>query len=43
MNIFEKVKMYFDKGIYKAIHVRKIVQAGKLTRTEYTLITGEEY
>ena len=43
MNIFEKVKKYYDMGFYKNVHIQKIVQAGKLTADEYKLITGEDY
>lgn len=39
MNWFEKVKRYYDRGIYNDEDVRIFVQTGKLTEEEYELIT----
>lgn len=43
MSIFEKIKYYYDKKIYKKSHIAAIVKAGKLTPEEYKEITGEDY
>ena len=43
MTNFNKIKRYYEKGIYKISHVRAFVKANKLTIEEFTLITGEIY
>ena len=47
--MFEKIKKYYDKGIYKDSHLKVLVEKGKnkgevvLTPEQYTEITGKEY
>jgi hypothetical protein len=43
MNIFDKIKKYYDKGLYTKEHLVALVQAGKLTIEEYTTISGEAF
>lgn len=43
MNWFEKVKRYYDRGIYNNEDVRIFVQTCKLTKEEYEIITGSKY
>ena len=40
---FEKIKQWYDKGIYKKTHVRIMVEKSKITAEEYKEITGEDY
>lgn len=40
---FDIVKRYYDKGIYTKADVKKFVEAGKITKAEYKLITGDTY
>lgn len=41
--MFEKVKRFFDMGLYTKAQVAQFVKKGKLTADEYQTITGEEY
>ncbi len=41
--MFEKVKKFYDEGIYKKSHVAAFVAKGKLTPEQYKLITGEDH
>ncbi len=41
--MFEKVKKYYDMGIYTKKHVADFVKKGKLTPAQYKEITGEDY
>ena len=41
--MFDKVKRFFDLGIYSKANVRQFVARGKLTAEEYRLITGDVY
>lgn len=43
MDWFEKVKRYFDKGIYVKEQVKIFVQTGKITSKQYKEITSENY
>ena len=43
MNWFEKVKRYYDKGMYTDEEVKVFVQTSKITKEEYTIITGKNY
>jgi hypothetical protein len=43
MSVFERVKKYYDKGIYDKDHLIALVQAGKLTTDEYNMIAGESF
>ncbi len=40
---FEKVKNYYDKGLWDKTRVRNAVVKGWITEEEYTIITGEDY
>lgn len=40
---FEKVKSYYDSGLWNKTRVRNAVVKGWITSEEYLLITGEEY
>lgn len=40
---FEKVKRYFDSGLWNKVMVRNAVKKGWITAEEYQLITGEPY
>lgn len=41
--MFEKVKKFYDLGLYTKAQVAKFVEKGKLTRSQYQEITGEVY
>lgn len=41
--MFEKVKHFYDIGLYSKAQVAEFVRRGKLTPAEYEAITGEEY
>lgn len=43
MNWFEKIKRYYDKGLYTIDQVKVFVQVGKITEEEFRMITGEDY
>ena len=40
---YEKVKNYYDKGLWKISRVREAVVKGWITEKEFKEITGEEY
>jgi len=40
---FEKIKNYYDKGLWTKDMVRNAVVKGKITEAQYKLITGEDY
>ena len=40
---FDKVKMYYDRGVWTIDMVRNAVVKGWITEEEFTEITGEEY
>ena len=40
---FEKVKSYYDKGLWGMTAVRNAVEKRWITAEEYTEITGEPY
>lgn len=40
---FEKVKYYYDNGLWNLDRVRKAVVKGWITEEEYAEITGENY
>ena len=40
---FEKVKSYYDNGLWDKTRVRNAVTKGWITPEEYSLITNEEY
>ena len=41
--MFEKIKYYYDNGLWSNRKVRDAVVKGKITAEEYKLITGEDY
>lgn len=41
--MFDKVKKFYDLGLYTKDQVRKFVEKNKLTEQEYKIITGEDY
>lgn len=41
--MFEKVKKYYDKGLWKIQAVRNAVVKGWITAEEFKEITGEDY
>lgn len=40
---FDKVKSYFDKGLWGITAVRNAVEKNWITAEEFKLITGEDY
>lgn len=40
---FEKIKRYYDSGLWNAARVRNMVAVRKITTEEYQIIVGEEY
>ena len=43
MNWFEKIKRYYDKGIYINDEVKVFVKGNKITEEQYKEITGDNY
>jgi uncharacterized XkdX family phage protein len=43
MSRFEKVKMYYDAGLWDKMRVRNAVEKEWITAAEYEEITGEVY
>lgn len=41
--MFEKVKHFYDLGLYTKSQVAEFVRRGKLTAEEYELITGDPW
>ena len=39
----EKIKLFYEKHIYKIGHIKKLLENGKITEEEYNEIVGEEY
>lgn len=40
---YEKVKTYYDRGLWKISRVREAVVKGWITEEEFKEITGEDY
>ena len=40
---YEKIKEYYDKGLWNKTMVRNAVIKGKITASQYREITGEDY
>lgn len=40
---FEKVKRYYDSGLWNKVMVKNAVRKGWITAEEYQIITGEPY
>lgn len=43
MLTFEKIKYYYDNGLWDKYRVGQAVVLGKITAEQYQVITGEEY
>lgn len=41
--MFDKVKRFYDMGLYSKTQVAQFVRKGRLTADEYETITGEAY
>ena len=41
--MFQKIKRFYDLGIYSKEHVAQFVSRGVITPEQYTQITGEPY
>lgn len=39
--MFEKIKRYYEMGLYKKVHIEKILNAGAITEAQYKEILGE--
>lgn len=40
---YEKIKEYYENGLWNKTMVRNAVIKGKITQEQYTEITGESY
>lgn len=40
MNNFEKIKLYYEKGIYKEKHLKTFLAKGVISKEEYNQIVG---
>lgn len=40
--MFEKIKKYYDMGLYKISHLEKLLSAGAITQVEYNQIKGDD-
>lgn len=43
MSWFDKIKDFYERGLWNKTMVRNAVVKGKITEDEYELITGEKY
>ena len=41
--MFEKIKAWYESGLWSKAMVRNAVRKGKITAEQYTEITGEPY
>lgn len=41
--MYNKIKLYYDTGLWSEIRVRNMVIKGIITETEYVSIVGKEY
>lgn len=41
--MFEKVKKFYDEGLYTKAMVANFVKKGKITAEQYKEITGDDY
>lgn len=39
--MFEKIKKYYDMGLYKEVHIRKLLSVGAITEEQYEKIVKE--
>ena len=42
-NMYEKIKKYYDTGLWSEVRVRNMVVKGVITEEEFYEITGEFY
>lgn len=40
--MFEKIKHYYEIGLYKQSHIEKLLKVNAITETEYKEIIGDE-
>ena len=40
--MFERIRKYFEKGLYTAEMVHKFVEKGVITEEQYEIIVGKE-
>lgn len=40
--MIEKIKRYYDLGIYKEKHIHRLLELNKITQKEYREIIGDE-
>lgn len=40
--LVEKIKKYYDKGLYTIVQIQQMLDAGKITEEEYYYIIGLE-
>lgn len=43
MTWFEKIKKFYDEGVWTVNMVRNAVNKGKITKSEFKEITGQDY
>ena len=41
--MFDKIKRFYDLGLYTKAQVHKFAEKGVITPAQYTEITGEKY
>ena len=41
--MYNKIKMYYDSGLWSEVRVRNMVIKGIITKEEYASIVGKEY
>ena len=41
--MFDKIKQYFDSGLWSIERVKNMVVKGVITKTDYKTIVGERY
>lgn len=39
--MFEKIKKYYDMGLYKKVHIEKLLSVGAITDEQYKKIVKE--
>ena len=42
-NMYDKIKLYYDSGLWNEVRVRNMVVKGVITEEEYASIVGKEY
>lgn len=41
--MFEKIKKYYDEGLWSELRIRNLVKNNKISKEEYKLIVGDKY